>query len=154
MKDRWIGRAGAFLAAAAMPGAAIAMPVTADYCGHIASPDGAYSASFTLVRNVVPSARVITVFLCDRWHNCDTIFSAPRDARAAMEWRDSGELVVISNGGSATAAGTRGHSGTGRPPVRVLIERRQAPATGARLLFDPGVCRVEGPVTSTPVPPR
>lgn len=130
------------------------MQVTADHCGRIVSRDGTYSASFTLVRNPVPSARTITVFLCDRWHNCDTVFSAPRDARAEMEWRDNDELIVISNRGAATAAGTLSHSGSGRPPVRIRIDRRRVPATAAGLVFDSRVCRVEGPATSTLVPPR
>jgi hypothetical protein len=154
MRARWIQHAGASLAAAALPGGAIAIPVTADYCGRIVSPDGTYSASFTLRRDNVPSARMITVRLCDRWHNCDAVFSAPRDARAAMEWRDDGELIVTSNRGSATAPGALSQSGSGRPPVRIRIERRRVPATAAGLVFDARVCRVEGPVTSTQVPPR
>jgi hypothetical protein len=154
MSGRSIGRAVVLIASVIAPGTAIYERVTADGCGRIVSRDGAYSANFTLVRNKVPSARTITVVVCDRWSNCDTVFSAPRSARVAMEWRGNAALAIVANGGSAVAASALSHSGSGRPPVRVGIERRRVSATTAGIVFDPAVCRVVWPVTSTQVPPR
>jgi hypothetical protein len=154
MSGRWIGRAVLLIANVIAPGTAIYERVTADGCGRIVSRDGAYAANFTLVRNKVPRARTITVYLCDRWYNCDTVFTAPRNARVAMEWRGNTDLAIIANGGWVVAASARLHSGSGRPPVRVRVERRRVPATTAGIVFDPGICRVVWPVTSTQVPPR
>jgi hypothetical protein len=138
-----------------LPGAAAGTNVHADHCGLIASRDGQYNASFTLVRDDNPNARLITVFLCDNMFNCDTVFSAPRTARVSMGWQDDGRLLILSSSGGAIAPGALGHSGTGRPATRIVIEplrvRHDADSAHIQLSFEPRVCRLEPPFGAAPV---
>jgi hypothetical protein len=143
---------GAALATVAMTGGATAARATGEHCGSISSGDGRHVANFTLVENPIPSARTITVFLCDRMFNCDTVFVAPRTASVGLQWRTNGDLVIRSRQGSLLSAQASSHSGTGRPPVRVLLERRALapePARGRELSFAARTCRTEPPVVTT-----